>query len=567
MSTIALSLNFANFDKEKYEKYPVSEAIERMYEDKMIFLQNYDTKTLIVIDNYNVDADDEFHRFTSGNYKVIFTSREKHDENVILVESMEENQDLLALFRKYHDDEDTKLLTDDEPMVLNIIQLVLGHTMTVMLIAAAMRVNGITPSDMYARLKNSLNPDLERLIGVDKEEISAKVRNQVMYQHVLNLFDMERFSINDDENEAFTGIMTNMAIVPFDGLEIDELCSWAFAERNEDVVFDDFMKLVKLRWVQYDEDSKQVSLHPVISEVAADKLKPDSENCSGLLEAYTQLEEVSSGRTYVEQLNYCINTLELSYKRINDVTLLTARLLYTFGYSNLTMVNCQIALECYNKLISLLIELIEKTHDEGGLILYKCFLLDAYGHKGNACEEMRAFDEAITAISKAIEIGEYLHSVSKNTGLDMRVELAKAYQNRGVVYEYMKRHNDALLDKNKSIALLEQVIKDEISDAEDSLANAYMNRASTYDKLDRFDEGQTDTEKSIEIWERMKAEGKKINESGYLKAKANRSYGKFRIFSEKSKKRLSNEGASIEARAMRNTMLEYRKKQLNGGNK
>ena len=334
LSTIATSLRLRNFNTIPYEShYKNEEILVRIFEDKMACLQQYDKRTLLVIDNYNVAADDQFHRFISGDYRVIFTSREKHSGNAIEVTPMEQGDDLWALFCEYYAPHEPT--AEDEGTIRAIMDLVFSHTMTVMLIASAMKVHGVPPMEMLEKLKNSLDPNLQSTIPVDKEEIRAAVREQVMYQHVLNLFDMETFSKNSIEQELCSFIMMNMALLPHSGMDAGDFCVWALCEREAEDAFAALDALIRLRWIQLEEDTQIVSLHPVISEVANTRLSPDSLTCFQLVRSFVDLGDMffdmpDEEKTHIEATKI-VNFLELSCKRICDATAHTADLYTNFG--------------------------------------------------------------------------------------------------------------------------------------------------------------------------------------------------------------------------------------------
>jgi len=338
-NTIADNLKFRNFNYEKYlEIYGKNkqERVKRIFDDKMSILKKYveDDKdgkkrtALIIIDNYDVPADDEFHRFVSNNYKVILTSRERHTGNVVEIDSMESDGDLFSLFNKYYYSRQhttkPKITADDEPVIRDIINLVLGHTMTVMLIASTMRVNEANAKDLYEKLSESLDPDLQKAIAVEKEEIPYAVREDVMYRHVLNLFNMEQF----DDDECF--VMANMALISYTGLEKRQFLHLSSTVRydyepeeddsieysDSDYVYID--KLIKLRWIQHDEGI--ISLHPVISDVAYQTLEPDCESCAPLIDGLHEKIDNIIGlekATYTER-NECLDMVALMYKRLAE---------------------------------------------------------------------------------------------------------------------------------------------------------------------------------------------------------------------------------------------------------
>ncbi len=128
-----------------------------------------------------------------------------------------------------------------------------------------------------------------------------------------------------------------------------------------------------------------------------------------------------------------------------------------------------------------------------------------------------AYDEAVRVLGLGIDIGEQL---LYNDDLIDENELAKIYMNRGIAYEYMKNHEKALIDKSKSICILEQINLDDSID-KNLLATSYMNRGQTYISMDKYDMASQDTEKSIMIWNQMKKEGRKIDENSLSLANAN----------------------------------------------
>ena len=197
--------------------------------------------------------------------------------------------------------------------------------MTIMLIASAMRVNEINPEDMYKRLSNSLDPDLLKKIPINKEEISTKVREDIMYQHIINLFDMSKIIGTD-----YAFIMVNMAIVPYTGLEKNTFYNWALSSyyaNNKDRKID-VNWLIERRWIQLDESTQFISLHPVISDVAKSVLEPDSQKCAEFVKNMIDFtRDNRRGKTHIEWTK-SMNMLELACKRICDETKMTIDLFF-----------------------------------------------------------------------------------------------------------------------------------------------------------------------------------------------------------------------------------------------
>jgi len=300
-----------------------------IFQIKMSALEKCDEKTLIIIDNYDVPDDKNFDKFVSHKYNVIFTSRvtpqDEYKENEIDISSMENKDDLLKLFYAYYN---PKLKTEEvkeeeKATVYEIIKHVQGHTMTVMLIALAMKEDEIEPKDMLERLKKGLDTQLTDYPVKKDDEYSYKT----MYGHIKTLFDIAKIRTNDN----YVFIMTNMAIVPYTGMDKNTFYDWALKERYESNEYNsrnrsDLEVLIRRGWIK--ENNHAISLHPVISEVANKELKPDSKKCAELIKNMMRF------KGYYNVQKIC---LDLACERICDETLLRARLMNRYARIVLNM--------------------------------------------------------------------------------------------------------------------------------------------------------------------------------------------------------------------------------------
>ena len=393
LSTISTSLKFLNFDDAKYfQNYSKDEVEQRIFNAKMSCLQKHDKRTLIVIDNYNVPADDNFHRLVSSNasngYRVIFTSREKHDENVLEISNFETRNELFKLFNTYF--APAHLTPEAEPVVEKIIDLVLGHTMTIMLIALTMRTSKINAQDMLDRLKSSLDPNLPEKIPVNKEEISAKIREQVMYTHIKTLFDMTEI----ENNYILFCIMIHMTIVSYKGLSMEYFQKWVLSKLDFDgkdnIDIYNIEWLMKRRWIEFNEDTNEIALHPVISDVAFSVLKPDSIACSLLLKSMIEFAKENIAKTYVEW-QYCMSMLELACKRIRDKTKITADMATYFAALANKLGKYDVAMEYYEESVKIYENLPTKQEQTGKIVAYSGIAdtHDGLGEYGSALKWYR----------------------------------------------------------------------------------------------------------------------------------------------------------------------------------
>jgi len=434
-------------------------------------------------------------------------------ENTIEVAPMEHDGDLLALFYAYYG-RANRLDAQDEATVGRIINLVLGHTMTVMLIAAAMRAHGTSPADMLQKLQDSFDPGLENTVPVDKEEIPAKLRTQAMYQHMLNLFNMERFS--DEQRE----LMTNMAVAPLVGLERDTFCERTYADEPE------LDELIRLRWVQLDTDAGAISLHPVISDVANTRLQPDSQKCFRMIDFFRELRQDffdqpagNTSKTYAEAKK-AAQMMELACKRITDESGNTACLYTNFAdllefigdfdrnleYCEKAVCCCEIALgEDDGYTIHMYLELAEAHRLLGDYGAMLPWLMKAFGaSERNAEKEDWSIAEICLRIGSVYEwMEDYAQSfVWHKRALDTfenlpeqdEILLAQAYVSMGTARDGQRDYREALPWYEKALAIRERIYGEAhrhtillyalIARAsahldEDSVARQWLNQACT----------------------------------------------------------------------------------------
>jgi len=481
-STIATSLSFDNFDKamdDWYTKTYGDQAVSKMYEAKIAFLKKdkEDEKhTLIIIDNYDPPElyDGKFDEFVSANYRIIFTSRNAlRGKARLKIGAMHDKADLLDLFYAYYDS--PKLAPEDEATVNDIIDLVLGHTMTVMLIASTMRQGEKTPKEMLERLQNSLDPRLRTEIAVDKEGLSDEDRKQVMYGHIKTLFDMEKIKPDVD----YSYIMTNMALVPYEGLKKKDFYEYALKGHYEsqghiDAYYDDLDYLIDRYWVQ-SSDGK-VSLHPVISDVVYkdEDLSPDSQKCVALIESLIKLTKDHESETHVAWAN-SMSMLKLACERITDESGLTTYLLNTSAHIANSLADYDMALEYYRKVSGICENILGKENPATAV---------AYGSM--------AFVYTIQGdYSKALKLDEKALAIYEKAFDNNHLYIAHTYGNMAVTYLNIGDYPKALELNEKSLAIQEKVLGKECPD----VATTYATMADVYFK-------QGDYPKALSLHER-----------------------------------------------------------------
>jgi len=450
--TIALQLSFHNFDavEAQASKMKPKDAIAYKFKEKIAQMNKSDVgRILIIIDNYKTPLKkgdrvptekDDLNQFISGSYKVIFTSREEDMGSLIKIESMNAEEDLFSLFCSYFNDEyhQLELTEENKPVIRSIIELVNSHTMTIMLIATAMRESEIPPKTMLKRLQEGFEK-LRTEIELDKEGLDSASREQTIEMHIQTLFDMSEIEANT--NYAY--IMTNMAIVPESGLELKIFYKWALSEwykndDSDDKNYTDMNHLIKRNWIKvtYKEKTPYISLHRLISDVANKKLKPDSNKCSKLIEHLVDvafndfgIEKDTQYRVLAEKI---VNMLELACKRIHDETILSAKLWYLFSTSSHWLADFDNALQYFKKTAKVYEKKYGVENDE---------TLDAYSQIAEAYFAKGQYDQSLywaykLNIIQEQKLGNKHPDTAEAYNLISRIYLAQANFSESLKWAY-----------------------------------------------------------------------------------------------------------------------------------
>ena len=419
--TIANKLEFDNIDEKWYfDKYEPDEAIEILFAKKLSALCSCANRNLIVIDNGGAIHIEEKLAAPNGEYDVICTTREKSCGSVLEITAMPV-EDLLRLFCEYYK---LPLSVDDEPAVRDVISLVLGHTMTVMIIALAIHRCDITPQEMLERLQNGFDPKLRTEISIKKADLNDRERKAVMYEHLANLFDMTKMN----QNESF--IMTNMAIAPYFGIKkkmfYEDALSELYKEESfNDKNYTDIDNLIALRWIQYDEQTNCISLHPIISDIATMQLKPDSKKCKDFICNMVDIAIVLTNQNYTKRTTGA-ELLKLACKRINDETWYTAMLNNIYGLIVNLLADYPKAIKHLKKAVNI----VEKREE----CLDTAFVFKSFGE---ALLNKEDFQESLNWNQKALIIFE------KELGTE-HLYTAEIYYNIGLTYFLQRQYEEAM---------------------------------------------------------------------------------------------------------------------------
>ncbi len=236
-----------------------------------------DRRVLIVLDNFDVPSDPDLEDFTSGDYGVIFTTRYRQENSSlpeVEIREMSEEGDLLALFRaEYTRGLDEAALGD----VRRIIGLLNGHTLSVRLVASAMQHRRIKPSAMAELLSSGAS-------SMARENVKAA---DMIFGRLREVFELSTLS----GDELY--ILENLSLIPLSGVEVETFFTWCGAED-----YDVIDGLIQKSWVIHDPVTDMVHLHPLISDLAAERGREDPSCWEKLMGSISSEAEGSDQRSF-----------------------------------------------------------------------------------------------------------------------------------------------------------------------------------------------------------------------------------------------------------------------------
>lgn len=238
-----------------------AEPAEVFFKRKLKTLKELSTsKTLIIVDNFDVLDDENLQLFTDGPYKLLFTTRYEHFDYAFLpVGPIQDFEKVRQIFTKNYG---RPLPPKDKPVIDEILNLVNCHTITVELIAKQMRASFLPPAKMLEILK--------------KDGTNTHLKDEVVRGAKKTAFDFikDLFQLSDlTEDEQY--LLKCMCLVPFSGIEVSFLGDILELES-----YDVINELTAKSWLMLDEETYYLKIHPIIADVVKDQLQPDQTSCS-----------------------------------------------------------------------------------------------------------------------------------------------------------------------------------------------------------------------------------------------------------------------------------------------
>ena len=243
-----------------------------------------DEHTLIIIDNYDTDYDPDLEFVISGTYSVILTSRIKYSHlglPVLNVSELEKEHDQKALFQHYYNKE---ISENEQIKLVSLLKLLQGHTLAIELVSKLMCYRHWDFDEMIAQLKDK---------GVTSD-ISGNVphgfnKPETIYGNIKKIFVLDRLESNEIQ------ILMYMTLLPLSGFDVEEfskLCGY----EDCNMIFN----MCNRSWINYDQHTNHVSLHPLISDVVIQECKVSMDSVEVFLNNYCKILE-DTWNTYVDE--------------------------------------------------------------------------------------------------------------------------------------------------------------------------------------------------------------------------------------------------------------------------
>lgn len=233
------------------------------------FLRSLKEDTLLIIDNFNTTAgkDAFFSVLLKYRCRILFTTRSRFDNYASFnLGEISDPDALLSLMGYFYSDAKRK-----QSILKQIIQTVHSHTLAVELSARLLETGILEPQELLARLQ----VEKSALGATDTIDIvkDGQSRKATYYEHIHTLFSLYRLS------EEELNIMRGLIFVPVSGVSGRLYANWMkLSDMNR------INDLIEKGFVQT-QSGRQISLHPMIQEVAIDETRSSVNNSAVLLDS------------------------------------------------------------------------------------------------------------------------------------------------------------------------------------------------------------------------------------------------------------------------------------------
>ena len=209
------------------------------------------TDSLLVIDNYSGEIDNDLLEILQVGWKVILVSRQTPQNSEYEILPITAISDIPTLHLLFEQNLGRNLTDEEEPFVDNIIQKTAGHTLALDLIAKQLSASYMSIAIASALVDQYGFTDIApEKIAIQKD---AVVTYQTIGSFITALFESDRL------HGYKQSILKAMSLLDVNGIDIN-----LFHNLTGIAIKDDTNELITSGWLQI--DGKVISMHPVIKE-------------------------------------------------------------------------------------------------------------------------------------------------------------------------------------------------------------------------------------------------------------------------------------------------------------
>lgn len=237
------------------------------------------SEDLLILDNFDVEVDAHLELLLTCKCHFLITSREDFSDwgfPQMEIREIKQTEELLELFCSYHRKTDWYRKEEWEA-VEALLEWADRHTMTIELMAKYLRISGSSPCDYRKKLQS-----VEGITSTGLEAVKHRKDNRMtlasVEKHLQAVFDVSGIT------EQGKLVLRSLSLFGTTRIQKEVFLCWC-----KDAEEGALQMLFDRGWVLYDKQSGKIALHQIILDMVYSNLKPDSENCAGLIESITEL--------------------------------------------------------------------------------------------------------------------------------------------------------------------------------------------------------------------------------------------------------------------------------------
>jgi len=226
-----------------------------------------DERTIVVIDNFDTDYDEDLEKLVGGNYHLLITTRFDYSKHYpsVKIDSISSIESLKDIFMQNYGGYD---VSETDPELEELIELVNRHTYTIELLAQHMENSGQTASEMIEELKR------EGVASLQEQVRSEDMQKNTAFENLVKMFRL--FTLSEEEKK----ILMYLSFMPIDGINVRTFREWAQLDSCRLI-----KELENKSWLI--KNMEGIALHPVIRDVIRHEIPVTYENCGDFFRRFT----------------------------------------------------------------------------------------------------------------------------------------------------------------------------------------------------------------------------------------------------------------------------------------